>query len=675
MRPISRRNLLVGGGVGVGLIVAFAVWPRKMVSALGAAKGERVFGHYLKIAPDGRVTVAIPAAETGQGAWTGLAQIAADELGAAWEQVAVEPAPGGSVYANALLKRRATEGATSVRAFEGPMRETGAVARDLLVRAAAAQWDVDPATCSAADGFVINGGRRLGFGQLAEAAAGLAPEEAMLRPAGSGRLAGQSVARLDGPAKSDGSWRFAADVRLPEMLFASVRLAPPGGRLTGFARKAGGDRLIAGDGWLAAVGESWWAAERTLIAADARFSGNADANDQAMESALQVALDSGDRQSLLAQGDYAAAVGEGRALAATYRIAPTEHRSLEPMCATARVSGGRVEVWAPVQDYDGAMAATGLEPGAVTLYPMAVGDPSGAGLATAAIPIAIELARRTGKPVQLSVPAKGSRNHRLLRSPMLARMTALPSPDGGLAAWSARFVTAAGLALPGAAPPYGVPHMRIEQVAAELSIDTGYLRGGSEALTAFATESFIDEVARRMGSEPFSFRMALLGGNVRLAQVLSAVASLGPWDGGGPGSRLGLACASAFGSHIALLAEAGIGPDQRIVVDRLVAVVDCGRAINPGLVRQQVEGSLLQALALATLPKPEIVAGMPVARRTDQPGFAMVPKIEVELSPSNAAPGGVSGLGHVVLAAAVANAIAAGTGRRLRELPFDSMAG
>ena len=200
------------------------------------------------------------------------------------------------------------------------------------------------------------------------------------------------------------------------------------------------------------------------------------------------------------------------------------------------------------------------------------------------------------------------------------------------------------------------------------------MRGGSEALTAFANECFIDEMARRLGAEPFSFRMGLLGGNVRLAQVLSAVATLGRWDGGAPGSRMGLACASAFGSHIALLTEAGIGPDQKIAVDRLVAVVDCGRVINPGLVKQQVEGSLLQALALATGAAPMVVAGMPVAQRLDSPGFAQVPEITVEILPSQAPSGGVSGLGHMMLPPSLANAIAAGTGRRLRDLPFDSMA-
>ena len=685
MKPIDRRTLLVSGGVGIGLVVAFAAWPRKIGSALTAAKGERVFGHYLKIAPDGRVTLAVPQAETGQGIWTGLAQIAADELGAAWEQVAVEPAPMGAVYANALLKGRVTRGATSIRAFEQPLREAGAVARDLMIRAAADKWDVDPALCQAADGFVMQGANRLAFGQLAAAAAGLEPGKPILRQAGSGRLAGQSLPRLDLPAKSDGSLRFASDVRLPGMLFAAVRIAPPGGRLTGFSKAArqsrGVRKLIAGDGWIAALGETWWAAEHGLVAADVRFTGPADANDAAIMDSLGSGLDGGERTSLFARGDYVATVGQGTALAATYRIAAAEHRSLEPLSATVRFASGKLELWAPVQDYDAALAAAakagGVNTDDIILYPMPVGDPSGRAMAIDAIPIAVELARRVGRPVQLTISAKVGRNHDRARPPMLARMTAFPSPAGGLAAWGGRFISAADTDLPGATPAYAVPNMRIDLVSAKLPIATGYMRGGTEALTAFANESFIDEVARRLGAEPFSFRMGLLGGNVRLAKALEAVATVGRWDGGAPGSRLGLAAVSAFGSHIALLAEAGIGSDQKIAVERLVAVVDCGRVINPGLVKQQVEGSLVEALSLATADAPEFVAGMSVAhplRGAGMTGAGRVPTIIVEIMPSKAAPGGVSGLGHVVLAAAVANALASGTGRRLRDLPFDPMA-
>jgi len=201
------------------------------------------------------------------------------------------------------------------------------------------------------------------------------------------------------------------------------------------------------------------------------------------------------------------------------------------------------------------------------------------------------------------------------------------------------------------------------------------MRGGGEALVAFATECFVDEMARALNADPFIFRMGMLGGNVRLAKCLTAVTAIGGWDGGHAGSSMGVAGASAFGSHIGLLVQAALGADQRVNVERMVAAVDCGRIVNPNLVKQQIEGSLLHALDLATTPAPEFVAGMPVARPlSGLRRLSPVPKIEIELIASSEAPSGVSGLGHLVSAAAVANALASATGRRLRNLPFDPMA-
>jgi isoquinoline 1-oxidoreductase beta subunit len=193
----------------------------------------------------------------------------------------------------------------------------------------------------------------------------------------------------------------------------------------------------------------------------------------------------------------------------------------------------------------------------------------------------------------------------------------------------------------------------------------------------FATESFIDEMARAMGQEPLACRMGMLGGAPRLARAITTAAAIGGWDGGGPGSSMGLACASLYGSHVGLLAVATIGADQRVKVSRLVAAVDAGRIVNPNLVRQQIEGGLLAALSAATVSAPEYVAGVPRAEPMRGRGYERlheVPKVEVELIRGNDQPGGVSGLGMAVLAPAVANAIAAGTGRRLRNLPFDPMA-
>jgi len=202
------------------------------------------------------------------------------------------------------------------------------------------------------------------------------------------------------------------------------------------------------------------------------------------------------------------------------------------------------------------------------------------------------------------------------------------------------------------------------------------MRGGDEAALTFATESFIDELARALHSEPLAFRIGLLGGSPRLARAITTATAIGGWDGGGPGSSMGLACASLCGSHIGLLAEAAIGADQGIHVSRLVAAVDAGRIVNPNLVRQQIEGGLLAGLAAAEIPAPEFVAGMPraVPLRSGFERLREIPKIEVEIIQSDADPGGVSGLGVAIIAPAVANAIAAGTGKRLRNLPFDPMA-
>jgi isoquinoline 1-oxidoreductase beta subunit len=686
LKGIDRRTLLIGGGAGIGLIVAFALWPREVGPALAAGDEEHVFGHYLKVAEDGQVTIAIPQAETGQGIWTGLAQIAADELGAAWEQVAVIPAPDSPVYANPMFKARVTAGATSVRAFHAPLRQAAAAARDLLVRAAAAHWDVAAAECSAALGFVTHEGKSLGLGEVAADAARLKLGDGALRAWGSGQLLGRPLPRLDLPAKSDGSLRFAADVRLPDMLFAAARLAPPGGRLRGFDAAAAKairplPQFVVTDGWLAAISESGWHARQALAAIRPRFVGPADADTATIEAALEAALANGEPTTLFERGDYAGAVGGARALAATYRVAPAQHLSLEPLSATARLARGRLEVWAPVQDYSSAhlaaAEAAGLARGAVVLYPMPVGDGGGRAMQADAIPIAVDLARRTGRPVQLTISASVSQNHDRVRVPLLARMAAMPSPAGSIEAWSARLVTAAETELPGAVPPYAIPSMRIGSAVADLPLPFGYMRGGSEALTGFATESFVDEMARALDADPFTFRMAMLGGNVRLARTLTAVTAIGGWDGGRPGSTMGVAAASAFGSYIALLVQAGVGPDQRVTVERMVAAADCGRIANPNLVRQQIEGSLLHALDLATAPAPQFVAGMPVARPLGALGLrrlGAMPRIEVELIPSSEAPGGVSGLGHIVCAAAVANALASGTGRRLRALPFDLMA-
>jgi isoquinoline 1-oxidoreductase beta subunit len=694
---LDRRTLLISGGAGVGLIVAFSLWPRHVRSDLATGRGEQAFGYFIKIGRDGKITVAVPQVETGQGIWTGLPQIVADELGAAWETIAVEPAPLAKAYANPLAKEegwpddiRITANSTSVRAFEQPLRNAAATARAMLIGAAADRWTVDPASCETADGFVINGVRTFTFGELAEEAADRSPpRNAPPRRTSKERLIGQPLQRLDGPAKTDGSWRFAGDVRLPGMLYASARMVPPGGRLASFAKDAvarmpGVRHVTANAKWIAIVADSWWAAEQAMKAANPRFAGERTAPDA--RGAFEDALANVAANEWFSRGNYDAAVRGSRPLAATYYVAPSQHLGLEPLTATARVGGGRAELWAAAQ-------APGFADNEATLYPLPPGEPAGRALEAGIAPIALELARSVGRPVQLTLSASAIQNHDPVAPGALARMTALPGAGGITAAWAMRVATADGLgsalarlsgrdapgklgrtALDGSVPPYSIPHVRIESVAVRLPFGPGYMRGSPQREFAFFTESFVDELAHAAGMEPLAFRMSMLGGNGRLARCLQAAARTAGWEGGGAGSTMGIAGAAAFGSHIGLVASASIGDDQRVKVHRIVAAVDCGRVVNSGLVEQQVAAGLIWALAQATVGAPEWVAGMPRARPIGGialPRLGDAPEVVVEIIPSSDPPGGVSGLGTLPLAPAIANAIHAGSGKRLRSLPFD----
>lgn len=736
---IDRRTLLIGGGAGIGLVVAWQLWPRRYRGNLTADTGETIFGAWLKIGDDGRVIVAVPQAEHGQGVYTALPQIVADELGADWRTVGVEPAPANPLYANpfgaeqlfeqpdnGLLKQwrdshavrtglTLTAASSSVRSFENPLRDAGAAARILLCKAAAARWKVDWQACSTGDGFVRHGKDRLRFGELAVEAArdfgGAAlPDPLPLRTDPAGRLSGQSLPRLDAPSKVDGSATFAGDVRLPDMVFASIRQAPVGDSRLVRVDRAAADRIggvlqvVTNDRWVAAIGNTWWAANRALDALAPRFETKGPVVSSAsIDAALKAAL-AAPGTRMVAQGDVAAAFTGARLVAAEYQVGLAPHAALETMTATANLSHGRLELWLPTQAPGvaraAAAAAIGIAEDAVLVHPMLIGGSFGAALETQCAAQAAVLAQAIKRPVQLVWSRVEDLLHDRYRPPARARMTARLGGNGQILGLSARIAApatghelarrmfaqdrgaSAALALAGASDPYAVagamPPYRIQAFAvdhhpAEIGVPTGHWRSGAHSYTAFFTECFIDELAHLAGTEALSFRIGMLGGDARLARCLSTAASLGGWEGGVAGSGQGIACHSFRSSHIAVLVEAHVGEGQAVSVDRIVAAVDCGRQVNPDLVRQQIEGGLLFGMAAAIGGATGFADNLATVRRLGAlglPRLADTPDITVELVPSEADPGGVSELAVPPVAPAIANALQAATGYRLRSLPL-----
>jgi isoquinoline 1-oxidoreductase beta subunit len=730
-KGISRRTLLIGGGAGIGLLVAWQAWPRSYAPNLRASEGEVLMGAFLKIGTDGRVIVAVPQAEIGQGVYTSLPQILADELGADWRTVAVEPAPLSPLYANQLLagemagsalpvpldglgrwalREHATRsalmltgGSTSVRAFEPRLREAGAAARALLSMAAAARWSVDWEDLDTQGGFVVRGNDRIPFAALAADAAGFElPEHLPVRGGLVDRLAGQGLPRIDIPAKVDGTARFAADIRLPEMVYAAVRSGPPGSRLLRIDRDAGAAvpgalAVFRNPAWVGVAATNWWAAARAIEKMQPQFSVPAgSATSRGIDQALAAAIAGGDATSVFAEGDYETQLAAGDVIRADYAVGLAPNAPLETLCATVRVVGDLMEVWAPTQAPGLARAAaaraTGFAEARITVHPTLVGSGYGRKFETEAIEQAAIMAVKLRRPVQLVWPRIEEIKRDHPRPPARAALAARFGNSGTIAAWSARIAVPptterllerlhAGRLLgasdtadvAGAVPPYAIPAVSIERVRADIGIETGVWRSGAHSYTCFFTECFIDELARRAGIEPLSFRMQLLGGNERLANVISQAATLGGWDGGPPGSGIGLACHSAFGSHIATLVEIEIGADQAVRVLRAVAAVDCGRVINPEIVRQQIEGGIIYGISGATGQALRIDRGLPTATTIAElglPTLANSPEVTVEIVPSENHPGGVTELGVPSVAPAIANALFSLTGRRQRTLPL-----
>ncbi|ANY18688.1 Isoquinoline 1-oxidoreductase subunit beta [Tsuneonella dongtanensis] len=751
---VSRRGLLAGAAVGGGLLVAWGLWPRDYGTPLTPGRGEWAYSAWLKLARDGVLTVAVPQLEMGQGVSTILPQVIAAEMGADWRTVAVEPAPVSGAYPNLplaakwaplwmpfaagladdprkLVLRRwaemtgftATAEGTSLAAYEPPAREAAAAARAMLCMAAADRWDVAWEECEVRGGLVFHGDKHFSFAALAEEAAAYEPPDPPpLNPAPYAEVpdpvteaAGLRFPRLDLPAKVDGTFPFAGDVRLPGMLYAAIRHGPIGDtELLGYdeaaAKVRGLRHVVKSRGWIAAVADTWWAAEKALSAMAPVWRTTGRASSERIATAIDEALTKGEASRVVTRGAGDADNGEPT-VTYRYEIAPATHATIETASATARLADGKLELWmatqAPSHAKAAAAKAVGLSADDAVLYPMAAGGSFDRRLEHDHAIEAAVIASEVGAPVQLVWSRWQEHVAGRPRAPLaclasawtaqedgsptgLRLRVAMPSTTaefgarlfGNKTALAARRATDSApdpLAFEGALGPYAIPDIAIDHVPVDVGLPSGRMRGNAPAYLAFVTESFIDELAARVGREPLSFRMAMLGGDPRLAECLQRAARLGQWDGGAGQSGNGIACwrigdpeIGGPVARIACVATARAG-EGGVRVEKLSVAVDLGRVVNLDIARQQIEGGLVFGTSLATGSALAYEAGLPTASRLaslNLPQLRDCPEIAVELIPGEGEPADPGEIGVAVAPPAIANALHSATGLRLRRLPL-----
>lgn len=740
---VSRRQLLIGGGAAVGLAIGWTVWPRDYEPNVNVSPDEALFNAWLKISTSGRVVVVVPQCEMGQGVASLLPQIVADELGADWRSIAVEPAPVSPLYTNALIAdeqaalvtprfavpdkindaRRwvlgemavregamLTMGSSSVRTFERPCREAATAARMLLCQAAAERWGVDAAQCVTEAGFVVHADQRLRFGELAAQAATLSPPATLLfRPPGNDPLYGRDLPRLDIPAKLDGSANFAGDIRFSDMAFAAIRHGPHGDTRFKAIDKAAARKVIdvvqivEHPRWVAALANNWWAANSALDAIKPVFETRGRlADDKAIVGDLEKAARTGSGVRMLQGGDVEKAVASQPVKLAEYTVTPALHVAIETRTATARLLDGKVQLWvatqAPAHCRRAVADALGLAAGDVTIFPSFAGGSFGSRLDHDVAVEAALIARAARRPVQLTYSRAEDTMRDLPRAPAAARMVATLNSAGTIDGWIARIAVPAAAhqlaarldgasadaaarasdgqseaaAVAPARPPYAIAHFAVDHVPVDSALPAGRWRSNADSYCCFFTECFVDELAREASIDPLSYRMTMLSGDTALARCLAMVGVAGGWQGGADGAAQGLAIHSMRDSHIALLADARMGP-QGLRVRKLTAVIDAGRLVNPDIARQQIEGGLIFGLAAAISSSSEYQGGLATRTRLRDlklPRLAQSPEVVIEFIDSNRDPGGLGELAVPVVAPALANALFSATGVRHRTLPF-----
>jgi isoquinoline 1-oxidoreductase beta subunit len=681
---LDRRDFLkVVGTAGAGLVLGFRL-PGDENNLLTVDSFSP--NTFLSIDPTGSVTITVAKTEMGQGVRTSLAMIVAEELEADWSRVRVLQADAHpDKYGS-----QGTGGSNSVRSSFDKLSKAGCAARRMLIAAAAKQWNVDATACRAEKGFVLHAsGKRLSFGELAAAAANeIIPTDITLKERKDQHLLRTRVKKLDTTEKVNGTAVYGIDVRVPNMLYASVEHAPVfGAKVTGFDAAAakrfwGVKDVVKIETGIAVVATNTWSAfkGREALKIDWDLGPNASQSSDAIWKSLEAAVTGAgnvEKQS----GDAAAALKSAATVVdALYQAPFVAHVTMEPMNCTAHYKGDSCEVWAPTQTPQQAQTraadACGLSKEKVTLHVTHLGGGFGRRLDNDYVEEAVRISKAVNAPVKLTWKREDDMKNDHYRPATYNQLSGGIDKDGKLTVWRHRIAgsDSKGLVTGGSTPPYEIPNLLIESNIVSTGVPIGAWRSVGPSQNCFVVESFIDELAHAAKKDPFEFRKSLLPNSPRLRGVLETAALKSGW--GKPmakGRGRGIACVEAFGSAIAEVAEVTVTNKNELRIDRIVAAVDCGQYINPDTIEAQIEGAIAFALSAAMKNEITIERGAVVQSSFDTYPVLMVdemPKVEVHILDSTYSIGGIGEPGLPPAAPAVCNAIFAAAGMRIRRLPI-----
>ncbi len=701
---LTRRGFLQAGlAVGGALVVAF-----QLPSAHGAQAGKSVFAPnaFIRIDAHGKVTLIMPQVEMGQGIYTAVAMILAEELDAAFDQVALEAAPpSDKLYGNPVFGIQVTGNSNSVRAFWLPLRKAAAGARAILVQAASQQWKVEPAGIRTEKGEAIHeaSGRRVAYAALIDRAQGLTPpKDPPLKDIKDFKLIGNPLKRFDTPDKVNGKVVYGIDVMPSGVKFATLAACPVFGGTVGHVDDAkakslpGVRQVIVLKDLVAVVGDHMWAATQGLSALDITWDEgphSAVSSDDVWKQLRAASKTEGAVANSV--GDVAKGLTQGDLLEAAYEMPFLAHATMEPMNCTVHVTPTACEVWVGSQVFSRVQAiaakVTGLPLDKVTAHNYLIGGGFGRRLEVDMVASAVQIAQQVDGPVKVVWTREEDIQHDVYRPVYRDTLSASVS-NGRIIGWKHRITGSSIIArwLPPAFQkgididaidsaadiPYDIPNLRVEYVRDEPpAVPTGFWRGVGPNNNVFAIESFMDELAKKSNKDPVAFRRDLLGKSPRLKAALELAAAKSGWGNPLPArTGRGIAVQVAFGSFIATVAEAEVDTHGAVHVRRMVSAVDTGIIVNPDTVVAQLQGGLIFGLTAALYGNITIHKG-----RVQQSNFNdyrmlrinEIPQIEVHLIKSAEAPGGIGETGATAAPPALGNALFAATGIRLRRLPID----